>query len=84
VISQPLKDELVEAVLDQVLEQLDGADDSDTIRAKFVMENWLEEIRGFQHPRLEVIDALELAIANHLTVGELRARIRNAKAEIAS
>lgn len=82
-IDQQLHGEMVETVFWCVLEQLEGAEDHDTVRARLVLEHWVEEIRGFQRPRPEVIAALEQAIADEWTVGELRARIRNGLAAIA-
>jgi hypothetical protein len=82
-MSKQLYAEMVESVYHHVLEQLQGADDDDVVRAQIVLEQWLEEIRSFQQPRPAVIAALEQAIADEWTVGELRRRIRAGIADIA-
>lgn len=82
-MSKQLYAEMVESVYHHVLEQLEGADDDDVVRAQLVLESWLDEIRGFRHPRPAVIEALEQAIADEWTVGELRRRIRDGIADIA-
>lgn len=82
-ISDRFSGELQELVHHQVLDQLAGADDSDTVRAKIVLEQWIAEIRGYNRPRPTLIAALEAMIAAEFTAGELRARCRNALAELA-
>ena len=82
-IDQQLYAEAVEILLYEVLGQLDGVPDDDTVRAGLVLSGWLEHIRGFENARPSVLRDLELAIENEMTSGELRGRIRKAIAEVA-
>lgn len=82
-ISEPLRGEIMEHIYHSVLEQLAGAEDDDTIRAQLVLEDWIEQIRAFRQPRASVIEALEHAIADEITVGELRRRVRNSIGQLA-
>jgi hypothetical protein len=84
VITPQLAGEMQETVFHHVLEQLAGADDHDTVRSRIVLEQMVAEIHGYQQPRPELIYELERLVANETTVGDLRARIRHALANLAA
>jgi hypothetical protein len=84
VITPQLAAEMQETVFHDVLAQLAGAADDDTVRARLVLEQMIAEIHSYQRPRPELIYELERLVADETTVGDLRARVRHALANLAA